>query len=426
MMALSAGRLSRLLPQRKSFEVPGIPGLSFRPDSGHKTSSQKYYYSALRRISDLVQQSSSDSVVTLAVLILFCYWETSMGSFRDFAIHSDGATKLIESQERTLLQQGTVGAGLMAAWVRAQMNNWWRRMHFSTPEFQRKQAPMSIEPDVEASLCTAGDRKALILVILCESLRIYSSAVVDLWDLLGRDITDEDGEPRAVSSDGDACLRPYASLMRLQSRKLSDWHTNVPLSELPITSFQVVKTVALDENTLTVEPLRFQSHDAAMNYAYYITSRIMQSSGVFHAYDDSAIEGVEQWILVLLRIAAGIDWEECVRLNTYSIGFSGLLLTCAVQSRRPAVGLWIQDWLEERQRTSHLEEGSFPVLQILQVLRAVNRERARGRDVLAVFQTVDDGGGEGKFHSYHSQTLTSVMVYARSREGKALSYSIQV
>ncbi|KAF5009933.1 hypothetical protein FDECE_3875 [Fusarium decemcellulare] len=421
MMALSAGRLSRLLPQPKSFGVRDVPGLSFRPDATHKTSSQKYYYSALRGISDWVRQSKeSQSPITLAVLVLFCCWESSMGNFQDFAIHSSGATKLIQAQENALIQQGSVGYGLMAAWIRARMNNWWRRMHFSTVDFQRKQAPVSIEPHVEMVLDLADDSKASVLVILCESLRIYSSAVVDYWD------SDATSSPRV-----DACLYPYTLLMKAQSKKLSTWHTKVPLENLPITSFpSAAPPVTQGDANLIVELLRFQSHDSAMNYAYYVTARVIQTGSLTRTQSckaETVTQEAEQWVFILLRIAAGIDWEACICLNTYAIGFSGLLLVCAIHSSNLAVGRWIQDWLEERQSTSHLEEGSFPVLQILQVLRAVNNERARGRDVYAVFQTVDDGGGEGKFHSYHSQTLTSVMVYGRNKESKELlSYSIPV
>ncbi|KAM6524344.1 hypothetical protein FSOLCH5_004945 [Fusarium solani] len=370
MMALSAGRLSRMLPQRSSSALPSILGLSFKPDSSHKTRSQKYYYSAIKGISDWVKDSNaSQATTTLATLILFCYWESSMGNFRDFSVHSGGATKLIEAQESTLVQQGFVGYGLMAAWVRAQMNNWWRRMHFSTVEFQRKQDPVSISPNVELILDLVGDTKASVLVMLCESLRIYSSAVVGYWDLFR--------DPSPTNEDSQ------------------------PGSQMPTASSAS------------------REGDA---------SRIIQSADLLKDQKSTtSAQEADRWAIILLQIAAGIDWEECIRLNTFAIGFSGLLLVCAIHTSNPAIGLWIQNWLEERQRTSHLEEGSFPVLQILQVLRAVNHERVRGRDVFAVFQTVDDGGGEGKFHSYHSQTLTSVMVYGKEKDTENMvSYRIPV
>lgn len=437
MMALSAGRLSRMLPRRSSSSHPNILGLSLRPDSSHKARSQRYYYSAIKGISDWVMNSNaSQAATTLATLILFCYWESSMGNFRDFSVHSGGATKLIEAEESTLAQQGFVGYGLMAAWVRAQMNNWWRRMHFSTVDFQRKQDPVSISPSVEGILDLVGDSKASVLVMLCESLRIYSSAVVDYWDLVSNPLPiDHESQPSSQTTtafserlEGSACLYPYTLLMKAQARKLSDWHTRLPLSQLPITSFHSAYPATLEDRSLGVEPLYFQSHDSAMNYAYYITARVIQSADLLNDRKSStASQEADRWALILLQIAAGIEWEECIRLNTFAIGFSGLLLVCAIHTSNSAIGLWIQHWLEERQRTSHLEEGSFPVLQVLQVLRAVNHAGARGLDVCAVFQTVDDGGGEGKFHSYHSQTLTSVMMYGEENDtGKMISFSVAV
>ena len=134
-------------------------------------------------------------------------------------------------------------------------------------------------------------------------------------------------------------------------------------------------------------------------------------------------EEVEAWILILLRIAAGISWKHCVRQNVYTVGFTGLLLACMLKSRNPATGLWIQRWLEEHLKGDEFEEGNFPVFQVLETVRLVNRERADGWDVLSLFQTVDDRGGSGKLGSYHSQRLVSLLVYARCRStGSMQSY----
>ncbi len=168
-----------------------------------------------------------------------------------------------------------------------------------------------------------------------------------------------------------------------------------------------------------LEPLRFTSHGAAMNFAYYITARVFQCTKFLVAlrpgHDEAQMSGAckagELWIMVLLRLSAAIDWDDCSRLNTYTVGLSGLLLACVLRSHNLAVGLWVQDWLSRQYQGGCLEEGSFPIFQILQVLRIINRERRSGRHVYAVCQAVDDGGGVGKFDSYNSQRLESVLVY---------------
>ncbi|KAK7415542.1 hypothetical protein QQX98_005788 [Neonectria punicea] len=167
-----------------------------------------------------------------------------------------------------------------------------------------------------------------------------------------------------------------------------------------------------------------------MNFAYYVAARVMQCIGPLHSLErastveiDQMYEETETWVLLLLRVTAGISWKECIRLNVYTIGLAGLLLACALRSRSLATGLWIQSWLEERLNGDEFEEGNFPVFQILDALRLINRERRNGRDVFSLFQTVNDGGGSGKFGSYHSQIISSLLVYGRCRTtGEMYSY----
>ena len=61
------------------------------------------------------------------------------------------------------------------------------------------------------------------------------------------------------------------------------------------------------------------------------------------------------------------------------------------------------------------EEGSFPNLQVLQALRLVNAEKRAGRDVLAIYQPKDDGGGIGKYGAYTSQNITCFLAFGRCR-----------
>ncbi|KAK1238227.1 hypothetical protein MKX08_002806 [Trichoderma sp. CBMAI-0020] len=180
--------------------------------------------------------------------------------------------------------------------------------------------------------------------------------------------------------------------------------------------------------------LQFVSNTGSgpMNIAYYVVARIMHCAGPLQTFANASVhniddeyEEIEAWIFVLLRIAAGISWEDCVCLNAYTIGFAGLLLTCALSSRSLEIGLWIQAWLESRLGRDGIEEGNFPVFQILDAVRFINRERRNGLDVVALFQTVDDGGGKGKFGSYSSQLISSMLVYGRRRStGELASYHV--
>ncbi|KAH8204927.1 hypothetical protein TruAng_000966 [Truncatella angustata] len=363
--ALSACHLSRIRPQRKHHRTMEDPGRIFRPDVDHQTISREFYGSAIHSV---VRWSRSDYqqnlAAALAVLILFCHLESMMSGFQDFAIHSNAVELLLEPRRKGMTTWNEQVKGLLAAWAQSRLHNWWKRAHFTTSSFFTASTSLIVEPLLLPGL----DRKPRI-----------QPTILSIITLL-----------RGLKQMTTECDDEHSSL------------------------------------DLTIKPMRFQSHVSAMNYAYYVVARIMQQTEYFEALTPSGDRALhtggtetEMWILVLLRIAAGIDWDECKRLNIFTVGISGLLLAATLRSRSPEIGLWIQRWLERRAENS-LEEGSFPVWQIIRILRVINQERRAGRDVFAVFQPVDDGGGVGKHDSYNSQTLTSILIYGKDRSSGTL------
>ncbi|KAH7009481.1 hypothetical protein EDB80DRAFT_713418 [Ilyonectria destructans] len=423
MMALSACQLSRMLPQKKSFGISDTPGMAFRPDPSHGTVSQELYGAALRNIASWDRTDPKcSSTTTLAVSVLFCYLESAMGNFRDFNIHSAGVQSLLHDCRLYVANRDLRDAELLAAWVQANAHNWWLRFHFSTPDFLREQAYLHLQPNHRAILATTDSRRALVLSNLCESYRLSSLALMHNWTPSNgtESFPHSTTEPRS----NDTCPLPvHGKLLGDQRKNLDDWHASLMLFELPIESFHDAPlSINCKMDDLNIQPLRFNTHSAAMNYAYYVVARVMQCDDLLRGLQPNGqtpsnhdLEETDSWIALLLRIASGLDWDDCLQFNVYTVGFSGLLLACALRTSNLAAGLWIQDWLEQRYTVGSLEEGSFPVLQILQVLRALNRERGKGHDMFVVFQPFDDGGGIGKYDSYNSQRISSIMMYGRCR-----------
>lgn len=158
-----------------------------------------------------------------------------------------------------------------------------------------------------------------------------------------------------------------------------------------------------------------------MNYAYYAAARVMTCTGVLkrlsrigEEHDADACDE-EYLIRMLLRVVSGMSWADCLRSNVHIIGLSGVLLACVLRSNDLALGEWVEHWLQCQDMFQATEEGSFPVLQIRHALHAVNMERRCGRDVLALYQPADDGGGNSKYGSYTSQTITALVLFGRSR-----------
>lgn len=353
--ALSSCHLSRTLPQHKSYTA-STRGESFRPDANHESVSYEFYNGALRKVAAL----DPDSVKRhQAALVLFCYLEASMGSFGGYRVHSNVLRDILNDE------------GLAAAWMEIEMQVWMRRVYFGTLEFHRTSGPFG---------GWKGHGRPGLLMNLWESVRLNYAAVIDIWE--GRD------------------LNHHVKLLNEQENKLDEL---------------MGERFILPDSTGAV---RFNSHSEAMECAYYVAARIMQSSQVFQAAVgswDKAYEEAEIWIARLIRIAEGISWQDCVHRNNFTVGFSSLLLTAILRCHSLNLSHRLQDWLENKLSGDTFEEGSFPVFQVLKVMQLIHNEKENGRDVMALFQTVDDGGGTGKLGSYNSQRLSSLMVYARGR-----------
>lgn len=436
MATLAASRMSRKLPQRRLFVSSDSPGLYFRPDFGHEAFSSELYGSALRRMSCWSSENfDSNPMLAFAALVLFCYVESSMGYFKGFYIHSQGIEKLLKKSAHRIFPHGT---GLLAAWVEVKMQNWWRRAYFGVPEFFQDYATPLLRPELQFISNTGSGRTATILWILCESHRLNTAALISCWarQEKGRQ-TREITASACVYSADPAFEQPSNSseimaMIKMHSEKLDEWRASLPGSA----EAEMEANLSLSKYFVSKSPedeaLYFPSHQSAMNMAYYVVARVMHAVGPLQTFASTSVhnideqyEEIEAWIFVLLRIAAGISWEECVSLNAYAIGFAGLLLTCALSSRSLETGLWIQEWLENRLGQDGIEEGNFPIFQILEAVRLINRERRNGLDVVALFQTVNDEGGKGKFGSYSSQLISSMLVYGRCRStGELASYHV--
>ncbi|RAL17385.1 uncharacterized protein BO97DRAFT_447765 [Aspergillus homomorphus CBS 101889] len=148
------------------------------------------------------------------------------------------------------------------------------------------------------------------------------------------------------------------------------------------------------QNTSASSSMFFQPHEAALSFAYHIVTRIMQCTTFLNYLPSRDPQNIgiecmetESWIRLLLRIVQGIDMRSCILRNSYTIGFSGLLL---------AVSLRCQD----------LSLG---------VVLAINCQRSLEYDVFGVSQLTDDGGGDPKFTCYNSQRISVLLFHGKCK-----------
>lgn len=425
MTAMSASHLSRNSPQRRLLIAPTVHAHNFQPNTAHESVSQEFYGSVMKKMARWSERDfGTNPILGLAILTLFCLIESSMGSFRSFGLHYEGATKLIENFATAALNQECQARALLEPLVEASMQMWWRRVYFSTPSFHRNRPSVTLGPEIERLNLRQG-RRATILMIMCESHRINNAAIIAHWDHYYVNAHHSSASSKRDSSR--EYMMGFSSKMKTEEQKLDYWAQAHPFSG-------GVEDTDDDTPPPKVRPLRMQSHTDAMDFAYYIASRVLQSAGPLDSLHldnvkdiRSSYIDVESWIHLLLRIVAGLDWKDCVRYNTYTIGITGILLACLLRSHDPRIGQWCQQWLQGCLDGSSFEEGSFPAFQTLNIMKLVNNERNQGRDVIGLYQTVEDGGGSGKLGSYQSQALSSVLLYGRCRlTGQLYSYCISV
>ncbi|KAH6957481.1 hypothetical protein DER45DRAFT_487472 [Fusarium avenaceum] len=417
LLALAACQLSRMKPQQKPFDFKTTPGLSFRPDTGHQAVFCEKYGSTLLQLSswkDLADTPGFNRALT--GMILLAHLESLMGDFRQFGFHAMGVGTLLGQLTSTGTLPAHSTCQLIATWTQARAQNWWLRFHYSTPEHHRRSLPMESSPWLASVLKEAQDSRSVIMAALCKSCRLASVAFLSYWD---KSTASEHANNTDTGLDPPVGL-PTSAAASLRAT-LDSWHDGLSLSDLPIETFVEPPPYSYpsDNLPLEVKPLRFTSHQCAMNYAYYALSRLLlcsyaaNSPDIHQSLDLKSIEqDANSWGLLLTRIAAGLNWDECLRLNRYVIGFSSLFLPAVLHSSDSRIGFWLQDWIEQRYASTNLEEGCFPVLQVLQPLRTVNREYREGRQVRAVFTCSEDEGGGGKYSSYNSQDIASLLVYS--------------
>lgn len=407
-LALSSCTFSRLHPEKKSSTASHMG--SFSPDLVHQTRSQLYYSSAIQQFTLLSEDDCRKNLPgVLTVLTIFAYIESSMGNFHGFYCHDQGMLTLL-LQLHTNSEDSTLQA-LIAAWMQVRFVVWWARAHFCSMEVLRR-LPSVLSPMILTSgLSSIQERRAMVLSIMCESHRLNFRTLMAHWDV---------GDPEhlvnqeMLSEDEDHETAYF--LLNDQAQALDRWTEQLPSSDLPIQSHDTSEEN--DETDSGDSPLRFQSHEAAMNFAYYVIARIMQCTGLLRvlqtresSYIKYEFHEEEAWTRLLLRIARGTNMQTSLRMNNYTIGFSGLLLTALLRCQSQSLGAEVQSWLQSLADLKPTEEGAFPLYQTLGIVKSINQQKVIRRDVLGLTQPVDDSGGMPKFSAYNSQPISTLLFH---------------
>ncbi|RAL03197.1 Zn(II)2Cys6 transcription factor domain-containing protein [Aspergillus ibericus CBS 121593] len=405
-LALSSCNLSRQHAERRTSSINSMG--PFSPSLVHQTRSQLYYSSAIKRFTALNELDyQQNATIVLAVLILFAYVESSMGNFHGFNCHVEGITRLLfelpEASNDSMIN------ALLTSWMQVRYVVWWARAYFSSIDVHQQLPSIHLPRSLTGN--SPHERRVTVLSIMCESHRISCQSILEHWS--------RSMGPENPSLDvNDQEYKRCCFLLNEEGKRLNEWLGSLPPSEQPIYTDAVRHIGECDDSTPAIY---FQTHDAALSFAYYVVARIMQGTGILrnlHTRDpeDLGHECCEEepWVRMLLQIAKGVDMRTSLTRNNYTIGFSGLLLAALLRCQNPALCREIQNWLQHLQDLQPTEEGAFPVYQTLGVVKAINQQRVMGRDIFAVTQPLDDGGGTPKLTSYNSQSIDILLFHGKS------------
>lgn len=405
-LALSSCNFSRLHPDKKDSAASHMG--FFSPNLVHQTRSQLYYSSAIRRFTVLSEADCrANTTVVLTVLTVFAYIESSMGNFRGFYCHDQGMSCLLLSLNTSSKDQ-TLKA-LLEAWIQIRIVIWWARAHFCSLEVQQHLPSVLLPGVFEEGLISLPGRRVNVLSIMCESHRLNFRALMGFWYYQQNEHLWEEGEEFQTAS----------LLLAGQAERLDRWLAQLHPSDLPIED-ETLQDIS--QTDLWRAPIYFQSHEAALNFAYYVVGRIMQCTELLESlrtrnpsYVAHACRKQEEWAWSLLRIVKGTNMQSSLRMNNYTIGFSGLLLTALLRCQSQSLGIEIQGWLQSLVDMKPTEEGAFPLYQTLGVVKAINQQKMMHRDVFGVTIPVDDEGGTPKFTAYNSQPISTLLIHGMCR-----------
>ncbi|RMZ77600.1 hypothetical protein DV737_g4279, partial [Chaetothyriales sp. CBS 132003] len=324
----------------------------------------------------------------LAMMLLKVYYELEVGSYGNaLRILAAINTIILKSPEDVLLlPDGSI-------FVR-----WWLYSRVFVTAAQGAHVPsgpeLLIEPLVSLleqrvatpahSIYLIGSKASRIwhrvLFIRCFGLygdtsNITMEKVSDWWDILkGKQVLDTDGVregKRAFLTEDEL----YTELRGL--------HMALRMCDAP-TAFEPAFVKASSPASQTSQPLRFASHQQAMELADYAFAQMVCDESLLRQLAEGSRNLPQQfpeeptpaannpWVSLLLRVAAGLDLKKCRRENAYRRGIVASLyyagIFCPGQVSLPFITGIVQRLLDTH---TYFEGPFYPLKAFMRFLRVL-------------------------------------------------------
>ena len=404
-IALSACDLAQARTDVRHWTIGHEKRWLFSPNREHQQYGKMYYNLALHELARM-DYYKQESTSVLATLMLFAHIESHVGSFRGAAFHHHGIEHLL-SARHGFYTQSVLARDLARIWTSLRAQNWRFRIPFTVPDFQTSLADLGLDPEQMLNPSEARDEAVIVnmlqswrlsLMILFERYTgrgdmesISSRCCRDFYARLPPPGVTQPWRPKEPIQDED-----YEALLAEQRMGLDRWYTALPPSHLPRESLGS-KSSAQDPLQLGQPPLQFVTHQAAMNYIYYVAAQIFQSrEGIDeflapprlsqHHSAQPDHPGVDHWVRLLLRIITGLDIMVCARHSSYSVGILEILHMCHLRLPRCSqiIRSGVHYVITGYANNCITHEGSSLILGFQHVFEEIEEQRNLGRDLFYI------------------------------------------
>ncbi|KAJ5994044.1 hypothetical protein N7451_009768 [Penicillium sp. IBT 35674x] len=409
------------------------------PERTHRYRSLQYYGKGIRELAEYVNGFPDDNLDHLvATSLLFYYIEIDVGSINS-AVEQMELINRLHCSAQSHVKEGSIKLNpkLLSTWKSSRSLAINKRLTIGS---NRSRPLASIQPrDPTDTLEQGGSSSDTIAQLLCETFSSARNIIVEFFVRRGTRLASEEqsrvafgalvehidsvsGQSESPSQSTTAEER-YLKEFEQNRRNLDDWHAHLEFSELPVESFTSASTEPVGERDgeLHVQPLRFRSYEAAMNYAYYATAQHASSQQMVDRLttfaqpdaDSSFTRENYPWESLLLRIACGLDLEDCLYKHTFKIGILSLLICCASSCPHIGVSNWIYDWIGKLGKYGGAVEDGMPVAMVIRVMRLIIAMKQDGHDAFRI--SVLDSDIKEKEEFYRSNIDLFVAVCGKDR-----------
>ncbi|KAL3452783.1 hypothetical protein BJX65DRAFT_264805 [Aspergillus insuetus] len=404
-LALAASHLAHTESHRTPGEADQIS--MYIPNRNHRYQSLQYYGKGVAELAQYVGMASSETLChQVATSILFHHHEMNTGSLSGAVDHLENLCRLHGSPETgRQLESSRLGQKLLIAWrgVHSLILNKQGTVGSGRVRSLSALTPNFLKPAV-SDLATSYESIAQLVV---ESFMTTRTVIIDWFICRAQCLTTPEQRHAAFGGllqqlnlpDARECSRlqlaeaddSYRRTLESQRAKLDAWHSKLDIGELPIESFTStsIDPIRETDGKLEVEPLRFRSYEAAMTYAYYAAAQFSSALRTFDRMADLSTQNLSSgfsrekypWESVILRIASGLNPNDCLYKHTFQIGIISFLIICATSCPHVSVVNWINAWVERLEDHGMAVEDGMPLTLIKRLFRLVTMMKRSGHDI---------------------------------------------